>query len=483
MDTAKAISKAQRDAIDSGDFAGPGRSYPCDTRAHARAAIRLYGRADDPAKVRAAITRILKRKGWTDLIPDAWQATKDVTMDSTLVHYGGEVKALGDDGKIGGYLVTFGDADTPDLSATRDFFTKDTDFDIETGEKRSVYYSHGLDATMGVKKIGALTVTDMAKDDHGVWVEAQLKMRDKYEQAIFGMVKEGKLGWSSGAPTHLVRRKAIKTDEGTVHEILHWPIGEGSLTPTPAEPRCDAFALKSLGAMIGMDGGDHSRDVEDHTTKALPSGMSYDDLRALLQDELNEDFADTDPDGDATPFGGLYIVDIYDDALVYRDDDDLYRIPYAVTAGNDVTWGDAETVIRTTVYQSVTGEDAENTTVPMAGKMADVTSIKEQLTRSMPFGDHADVATSAMEGFVARAESLTAMSTKAGRVISAANREKLRRIHAQMQTTHTAMAGHLEAINNLLLSTDPDAKKDVDEIAALRMRHERIKAGHREIAI
>jgi hypothetical protein len=491
MDTAKAISKAQRDKIDSSDFAGPDRSYPCDTRAHAQSAIRLYGKADDPAKVKAAIIRILKRKGWDDLIPDAWGATKDVTMDSTLVHFGGAVKALGDDGKIGGYLVTFGDADTPDLSGTRDFFTKDTDFDIETGEKRSVYYSHGLDATMGVKKIGALTVTDMAKDDHGVWVEAQLKMRDKYEQAIFGMVKEGKLGWSSGAPTHLVRRKAIKTDEGTVHEILHWPIGEGSLTPTPAEPRCDAFALKSLGAMIGMDDG--PPDAEDHTVKALPSGMSYDDLRSLLQDELNEDFPATDPDGDATPYGGLYIVDIYDDALVYRDDDDLYRIPYTVTSGNDVTWGDAECVIRTTVYQSVTGEDADTNAVPitgMAGKQAqiDVTALKAMLRASMTLDDHAAVVQDAMAGFATRAEGLCDLAVKSGRPMSAARHAKLKQTYAGLRTAHTATEGHLQALNDLLLSTDPDkatrdAKKDVDEIAALRMRHERIKAGHREVAI
>jgi hypothetical protein len=38
-----------------------------------------------------------------------------------------------------------------------------------------------------------------------------------------------------------------------------------------------------------------------------------------------------------------------------------------------------------------------------------------------------------------------------------------------MTTAHTAQAGHLEALNNMLLSTNPDAKKDADEVAILRM--------------
>jgi hypothetical protein len=264
-----------------------------------------------------------------------------------------------------------------------------------------------------------------------------------------------------------------------VHEITHWPIAEGSLTPTPADYRNRTCTIKSLHESFAPT-------AENHTTKALPSGMSYDDLRAFLSDELNEDFPDTDDDG-TDPWGpGLHVRDVYDDALVYADEEDLYRIPYKVTPGNDVVWGTPESVVRTTVYVTATdgdddAEDADNNAVPitgMAGKQAqaDVTALKAMLRDSMTFSDHADVATSAMEGFVARAESLTDMSIKAGRVISGANRDKLKRIHAGMTTAHTAMAGHLEAINDMLLSTDPDAKKDVDEIAALRMQSLRLQS-------
>jgi hypothetical protein len=355
------------------------------------------------------------------------------------------VKALGE-GKVGGYLIVFGDETTPDLSPQRDFFTKATDFDIEQGAQRSTYYSHGLDATMGVKKIGTLTVTDMAKDDHGVWVEAQLKMRDEYEKAIYDMAAKGKLGWSSGAPGHLVTRKAV----GDAHEVLTWPIAEGSLTPTPAEPRCGAVALKSLPAMLGI-----RPPAEDHTTKALPSGMSYDDLRAFLQDELNEDIGDSDD-----PYGpGLWICDVYDDAVVYRDDEDLYRIPYTVTAGNDAVWGTPESVVRTTVYVTATDGDDDADAAP---GMVTQKSLTGGAPAALPFGEHLDAALAAVEGVIARGFDINDLRIKSGRVLSASNRKRLMEMHTQMQTAHAAMGTHIATMQALLNETEPAAKKAAD---------------------
>jgi phage head maturation protease len=169
-------------------------------------------------------------------------------MNDTLVMFGGAVKALGE-GRVGGYLITFSDAANPDL--TGEYFTKDTDYDLADGDTRSVYYAHGLDEQLGVKKIGRFT----AKTDAvGIWVEAQLNLRDEYEQAIANLAAKGTLGWSSGAPAHLVARKSIETKDGaTVREITHWPIAEASLTPSPAEPRNGAIAMKSLPALLGME--------------------------------------------------------------------------------------------------------------------------------------------------------------------------------------------------------------------------------------
>ncbi len=156
----------------------------------------------------------------------------------TLVVFGSSVKALGD-GRIGGYLVLFSTEKDPDLLG--DFFTRETDFDVDwKSAKSTVYYQHCLDPVIGARKLG---VVAMKQDDVGVWVEGQLEMRDEYDRAIYNLVEQGKLGWSSGTAPHLVERKQV----GESFWIKTWPLGlDASLTPTPAEPRTHADTLKSL---------------------------------------------------------------------------------------------------------------------------------------------------------------------------------------------------------------------------------------------
>ncbi len=147
------------------------------------------------------------------------------------------LKALGN-GKVGGYLVLFSSADDPDLAG--DFFTADTEFDIEDGQKTAVYYQHGLDATLKRRKLGSGT---LKQDDVGIWLEAQLELRDEYEQAIYGLVEAGKCGLSSGTAAHLIEREAA----GKAAHIKRWPLGlDASITPTPCEPRTSVLPLKSL---------------------------------------------------------------------------------------------------------------------------------------------------------------------------------------------------------------------------------------------
>ena len=93
--------------------------------------------------------------------------------NDNLVFYGGEIKAMGD-GKVGGYLVQFKSVDLEG-----DFFDSLTDYGIEDGARLPVYYQHGLDATIKNRKIGKGTIRI---DDAGLWLEAQLEMRDEYER-------------------------------------------------------------------------------------------------------------------------------------------------------------------------------------------------------------------------------------------------------------------------------------------------------------
>jgi phage head maturation protease len=388
-------------------------------------------------------------------------------MNDALVHYGGEVKALGG-GRVSGYLVVFGTAEQPDLSMQRDYFTKATDLDIEDGDRKSVYYAHGLDPQLKTKRIGSATVKT---DDVGVWIEAQLSLRDEYEKAVYGLVEAGKMGWSSGAPSHLVTRKAVEAKSGeSVHEILSWNLSEASLTPTPAEPRADAFALKSLPSLVNLVPTEVHADSAP-TTKSR-ADFTYDDLRALLESEWNEDFPPQMAYGD--PYDGwarqVHIVAMDDTTCVGQRgwDGELIRRAYAITAGNDVMWGEPEEVARTTTFVAVTDGDDE---APM---MKTITT--ESAPATLPFGEHLESALAAVGGVIERGFDINDLRIKSGRVLSAANRSKLKDMHTQMQTAHAAMASHITKMGDLLAATDPDAKKDADDFAALRTRFVRLQS-------
>lgn len=179
-------------------------------------------------------------------------------MDDTLVGFGGAIKALGDN-KIGGYLVVFSDSSTPDLAG--DFFTADTDFGPAT--QTMTWYDHKMDSSVRYSLDSNAT---LKKDAVGIWCEAQLSMRNAYEQKIMEMVQAGKLGWSSGTAAHLVEREA----SGKAYWIKQWPLGlDASITPTPCEPRTSVVPLKSLQTSVeppvGLTLDDHTSNVLDAT--------------------------------------------------------------------------------------------------------------------------------------------------------------------------------------------------------------------------
>lgn len=172
-------------------------------------------------------------------------------MDDLLINFGGALKSLGNN-KVGGHIVIFGSPDATDL--TGDFFTAATDFDIEDGDTRSIYYNHGLDPTIGNTKIGRATIK---RDDVGLYMTGELKIfdrekwnaeqlaeREEWLKAVYESVERGDCGLSSGAVAHLVRREAVKN----AYELKSWSLGECSITMTPAEPRTQVMALKSYAA-------------------------------------------------------------------------------------------------------------------------------------------------------------------------------------------------------------------------------------------
>lgn len=160
-------------------------------------------------------------------------------LEDYLVSFGDNVKFTSD-GRVKGYLVRFGNKNDHDLEG--DYFTSNTNFGRPLDGKfpLNLYYNHGQDETIGVKQIG----TGYVKlDEYGLWYEAQIDMSEKYNQMIAKLAKEGRLGYSSGAASHLVSRKQVSNN---VYEILQWNLAEASLTPRPAESRNMVKNLKEL---------------------------------------------------------------------------------------------------------------------------------------------------------------------------------------------------------------------------------------------
>lgn len=174
------------------------------------------------------------------------------------------------EGRIGGYLVIWGDPSQRDLQG--EYFTPETELGLEWYVQRPVLYHHGLDADLKADVIGV--IDRLQPDDVGLWAEAQLDLRGRYVQAVRRLIDRGALGWSSGSLPHLVE---VATDG----RIECWPIVEGSLTPAPAEPRrTDVQTIKSAYAALGLDVGRlnlGAGDDENHTNER----------GGTMQDEMN----------------------------------------------------------------------------------------------------------------------------------------------------------------------------------------------------
>ncbi|MGJ3238801.1 MAG: phage major capsid protein [Anaerolineae bacterium] len=147
------------------------------------------------------------------------------------------------EGRIGGYLVIWGDDHQRDLQG--EYFTQETDFALDWFDARPMLYHHGLDGKLKSAVIGQIDRLEV--DDIGIWAEGQLDIHKRYVRAVQGLIDKGILHWSSGSLAHLV-------ETSTDGHIKRWPLIEGSLTPTPAEPRrTDVSRIKAVYDQLGLD--------------------------------------------------------------------------------------------------------------------------------------------------------------------------------------------------------------------------------------
>jgi len=215
---------------------------------------------------------------------------------------GGALKALGDM-RVGGWLVKYSDADSPDL--TGDYFDASTNF----GNVKSspILVEHSMDDDLGDIEIGEV---EHIYKDAGVWVEGRLQVRDEYEQflthtfgpngptkflgGVYKLVEMDKMGWSSGVPGHRVKRTPI-TDPATgtikAYHIDKWPLGlDASLTVQPAEPKAKAVAIKSLITQLALE----TDEVEAEATKDVAPFTPDDaDTKGVLPDNQQQQTTET----------------------------------------------------------------------------------------------------------------------------------------------------------------------------------------------
>ena len=183
---------------------------------------------------------------------------------------GSSIKAVGDDGWVSGYLVKFGG--DGDLSQWRDVFTKDTNFGKHT--KSDVWIHHRMLPGLGRQQLA--NQAELSMDDEGVFVKHLLDLRKSYEAKLYGLVQDGKLGWSSGTAPHLVERKALGDGR---HEITQWTLGlDASYTPMPAGGFVvNAGAMKSLFDDAGIDLL-NAMYIDDSTEAIKSDSMRRDDV-------------------------------------------------------------------------------------------------------------------------------------------------------------------------------------------------------------
>lgn len=199
-------------------------------------AIKSGSTIDDANEIAAqTISNFAKVK--VDLIDPIVKIDRMLNEGAAKHSGGGAIKASSiGEGWVEGYGVSWGNSRDTDLQG--EWFTPGTNFCLDWFNARPLLYHHALDQTVGLKTIGVIPT--IKQDDLGLWIAAQLDLRDKYARAVYDMVKATQFGFSSGSVDHLV--KIAPTGE-----IKTWPLIEVSITPSPAQAsKVTVRALKSF---------------------------------------------------------------------------------------------------------------------------------------------------------------------------------------------------------------------------------------------
>jgi hypothetical protein len=360
-----------------------------------------------------------------------------------LIYFGGSVKTL-EEGHIGGYLVLFGDEQSADLEG--EFFTKQTDFDIQEGQKTAVYFNHRLPiktrdgGKLFVKeKIGEGTLTI---DDKGVFIDAVLYNRALYEDAL------DSCGWSSGTAPHLVDKEKA----GKSYWLKRWPLGlDASVTPTPCnpDPQNKAITLKSYA---------------DSITETATKGMFED----MLSERTNNLYFLND----------LFMSGCYQ--LMYMDDAaEMASVPFDIGQKFDELSTEFIARVRAAIIEEDQEEDSGDASKAMLKSVKSAVSAlplnrhsEAMVSVCQEFATQTAAMKSLIENFVSRSKQKQEFRIKEGRTISQATRGQVSDMKAKLKEAHTHITDVMTGMQDLI--TEPqettDHMKSVDEIKANLMR-------------
>ncbi len=164
------------------------------------------------------------------------------------------VKNLRSDGeeiRIGGYAVVWGDEDNVDLHG--EFFTSDTE------EYTTVFKAmgglpflveHATDDDLFKTTVVGVVDTMKYLED-GLWWEAKVKEHELYMQYVQPLIERNKLFTSSGT------FPGAKKSNKTTGQILRWPIAEITGTVKPAEYRMIQHPIGELDGHFKSAGFDN----------------------------------------------------------------------------------------------------------------------------------------------------------------------------------------------------------------------------------
>lgn len=141
---------------------------------------------------------------------------------------------------LGGYLIAYGNPNNRDLQG--EYFWQGTWYDLPTKSTHAyktlpMLWNHGFDEFIGKSPIGEWHLWEF--DNKGMWAEGRLDPKHRQFRNFVKLVQTGLVGLSSGA-AHGQSERDING------RITRWPVREGSLTPTAANPESGAVFLKKF---------------------------------------------------------------------------------------------------------------------------------------------------------------------------------------------------------------------------------------------